>query len=88
MITNFLLTFLITPVVALIQLLPSGSGLGLNTLATTITGSSYWPALGWANDYFPINTAITCITVIISVLVIMTTIQIGMWLFHQFWGSN
>lgn len=86
MILNVLLTIIEAPILALIDLLPHGAGLGLNTLATSIVGSSYWPQLGWANDYFPLDTAITCIELILATAIIMVTLQMATWIYDKIRG--
>ncbi len=89
MIVSSLLWIILAPIQGLIDLLPTaGSGLGINTLATTITSSSYWPNLGWANDYFPVDLAITLIGFTITAMFTMFTIRIALWLYHQFWGAD
>lgn len=88
MITNTLLTVVTAPILALISLLPTGSDLGIHAFATSLTTSSYWPHLGWPNDYIPLDTAVTCMGLILTTAAVMLVIQITLWIYHQLWGSN
>lgn len=85
MITTFLLNFILVPIDGLFQLLPIASSLGLNTMASSVV--SFIPGLGWANDYFPLTAAVSALTVIVATLAIMLLVNVGLWLYHQFWGS-
>ena len=82
---NFLLTTLVVPI---INLFPNGSSLGLNTAAQAIGGSVVWKYIGWANDYLPMTTLLTIIGIMVTLATATAAIQVGLWLYHQFWGGN
>ena len=87
MITTTIVNLLLFPIQALFDTIPQHAGFGLNTLAQTITSSSYFPNLGWINDYFPLDTAMTALAYILSTIAIMLIANIAIWIYHQFWGS-
>jgi hypothetical protein len=89
MITNLFLNLIWAPIHGIFNLLPTaGAGLGINTLATTITTSSYWPSLGWANNYFPLDLTVNLFTVLLGVYFTLLGIRVVVWVYHQFWGSD
>jgi hypothetical protein len=79
---TFILKWALAIVTAPFALLPTIGSLGLNTLATTITTSSWWPPLGWANNYFPISEAIAMITFLVTVFVVMYLVKAAIWLWN------
>jgi hypothetical protein len=89
MVTDLLLNLVLAPIAALFHHLPGiGAGLGMHSLATTITTSSFWPDLGWANNYLPLDLAATLMGILITTTITMLGIRVTLWVYHQFWGSN
>lgn len=86
MITNLLLTIIMTPFHDLIEVFPTGSALGVNTAAQALV--TQIPALGWVNNYFPLTTAFTVATVLIEWTAIVLATNLALWIYHQFWGNN
>lgn len=79
-ITNAILAIILTPLNFIINQLPTEPGLGLNTLATTITTSTFWPHLGWANDYFPLTEFAAYLAITLTVFAVAYLIRIFIWL--------
>jgi hypothetical protein len=89
-ITSFIITGLLSAISIIFGPLPSGSSLNLTTQAATITTSSYWPQLGWLNNYIPVDQAVAALTLIITTWGVVYLIRIGIWLWNllPIGGSN
>jgi hypothetical protein len=71
--------------------LPTTPTLGLNTLAGTITGTSFFDHLGWLNSYWPVSESLDALGVLIGVIVIMFLVRILLWVatkLHLLGGSS
>ena len=86
MIVNLVVNILLAPIQALLDLLGTAGSLGLNTAATNVV--SALPPLGWLNDYMPVTQMLEAVTAIIGTLAVMLIINLGLWVYHQFWGNN
>ncbi|MCU1362389.1 MAG: hypothetical protein JWM55_217 [Acidimicrobiaceae bacterium] len=82
MITTDVINFILVPIKALLNVLPTASNLGLSGYVSTILADV--PGLGWANQYFPITQAIDALTLVFSVMAIMLLVNLGLWIYHQF----
>ena len=80
MITNFLLNGILTILTAPLALLPHEPSLGIATGASTLTSSSFFPHLGWANDFFPLSEAIAMIGIAAATFLVIYVIKLALWL--------
>jgi hypothetical protein len=82
MLINFVLNAVISVLAAPFTLLPTGSSLDINSAATTLTGSSFFPSLGWANDYFPLTEFVGLLTIALSTWLITYLIKFALWIWN------
>jgi hypothetical protein len=82
MLTTFILKWSLSIITAPFTYLPTMPSLGLNSLATTITGSSYWPNLGWINNYIPVGEAVGLITTLVAIFTVMYLVKAAIWLWN------
>jgi hypothetical protein len=90
MITSALINLILVPITAVLSLLPSGTPLNLNTQMQNITNTSYWPKLGWINNYIPLDQMTAAATIIIAALGITLTIRVAIYIWNllPIGGSN
>jgi hypothetical protein len=82
MLINFLLNAIISIIAAPFTLLPTGTSLDIHSAVTTLTSSSLFPNLGWANDYFPITEFVLLLTIALSTWLIMYLIRFALWIWN------
>lgn len=57
-----------------------GSGnLGLNTLAQSVVGDSFFSGLAWANNYVPLTQAVAAFGVVLGFVLLALTIRLVLW---------
>ncbi len=66
MITTFILNAFLDIIASIFTLLPTGTALNINTLVGTFTSGKLLPALGWANNYFPLDEFGTLLSVALA----------------------
>jgi hypothetical protein len=82
MLINFLLNAVISILAAPFTLLPTGTSLDINSAASTLTSSSFFPHLGWANDYFPLDEFVILLGIALSTWVIVYLIRFAIWVWN------
>jgi hypothetical protein len=84
----FLFNSLTTVLTFFLNPLPTGTTSSLTTAVSNLTSSSFWPDLGWANNYLPLDQAITALGLLLTLFAITYVVQVAIWVYHFFWGSN
>jgi hypothetical protein len=72
-------------------LLPSGPALGINGYAQNVVNDGFFRHLGWVNNYLPLDQAVTAIGILLTLLGVMWTVRILLWVltkFHILGGSD
>lgn len=81
MITTFVVSCVLAALDAIFSLLPSWSW-------TPVANDGIFDVLKNANDVFPIGTLANTLLLMVGLLVAIRLWNFGVFVFHQFWGSD
>lgn len=79
MITKAVLSFFASLLSGVWSALPSGSSLGVNSIAGDLTSSGVFNHVGWLNDYIPVDDATTVVLLLLALFVFMSVVRIVLW---------
>jgi len=65
-------------------LLPSPTVPGLNSLATTVVGESWFNGLGWVNNYLPLTDILSAFGIVLAVWGAVWIVKVILWLLGKF----
>jgi hypothetical protein len=82
MLTTFILNSIIDVIAGPLSLLPTESSLNINSLTGTLTSSAFFPNLGWANNYFPLDEFGTLLTIALTTWLITYLIKFALWIWN------
>ncbi len=68
----------------LLSVIPDPSVPGLNSLATTVVGESWFGYLGWVNDYIPLDAMVAAALMVVGVWSVMWVVKLVIWLLGKF----
>jgi hypothetical protein len=92
-ITNLLLLVFYYPIAALVDLVPkvgppadASSGFLCDSAHSACDG--ILSHAGWAGNFLPLSFAATLLALFVVIFPVAMTVRLGLWAYHQFWGSD